>query len=136
MSGRYRAWTPTLLAAFFAFAALMCTFAAVTLLAPGGTLDALWRIKADEHRELLAMGSVIGVAFSLLAVAMTVTAYGTARRRRWGWRLAILIFIVNAFGDALRIAQGAVIEGLLGVMAAGLILWWLTRPQVRASFTQ
>ena len=126
--------TPTVLALFFAFATLMCAFAAATLLFPGTPLDGLWRVKPDEHRQLLALGPAVGAGFAVLAVAMMAAGIGAWRRRRWGWALAVAIFAVNGLGDASRIVSGAVVEGAIGVAAAAAVLWWLTRPQVRRMF--
>ena len=133
MSG-CRARTPTLLGLFFAFATIMCLLAGTSLLTPGGPLDPIWRVKAEEHRSLLAIGPGVGIGFLLLALVMLAASVGSFRRTRWGRQLAIAILAVNAMGDAARIASGAVAEGLIGVAAAGAILWWLTRRPVRAAF--
>ena len=126
--------TPRLLGLFFAFATLMCGLAGATLLNPGGALDGIWQIKPDEHRQLLAMGPKVGLGFLALAFVMLLASIGTFRRRRWAWPLALAIFTVNALGDAARIPMGAAAEGLIGIAATGLILWWLTRPKVRGQF--
>jgi hypothetical protein len=126
--------TPALLGGFFVFATVMCAFAGTTLLMPGGPLDALWAVKAEEHRELLGLGPAAAIGFLALALVMALTSYGAFRRRRRAWLLAIGIFAVNAIGDAMRIPAGAVVEGLIGVAAAGAVLWWLTRSPVRQMF--
>jgi hypothetical protein len=132
---RARAWTPVLLGAFFAFATSMCVAAGVSLLTPGGWLDWIWLIKPEEHGLLVALGPWAGWGFLGLAVAMAAASWGTFRRRRWGLWLAMAIFAANAAGDAARITSGAVLEGVIGVAVTGAILWWLTRPKVRALFS-
>jgi hypothetical protein len=131
---RAQVWTPVLLGAFFAFATLMCAAAGVSLLTPGGWLDWIWLIKPQEHGLLMALGPWAGWGFLGLAVAMAAASWGTFRRRRRGLWLAMAIFAVNAAGDAARIFSGAVWEGVIGVVVTGAILWWLTRPGVRALF--
>ena len=126
--------TPAMLAGFFALAALICAAAGASLLDPGGPLAPMWRIKPDEYRQLLLLGPAAGIGFLALAAVMAAASLGTARRRRWGWRLACAIFAVNGLADAARIPLGAVIEGVIGLGAAGAILWWMTRPAIRAEF--
>jgi hypothetical protein len=114
----------------------MCALAGASLLTPGGPLDWIWRVKPDEHRQLLEMGPAAGASFLGLALIMALASRGALARRRWAWPLAIAIFAANAIGDAARIPFGAAAEGLIGVAATAAILWWLTRPPVRASFTR
>lgn len=108
--------------------------AGTSLLSPGGALDGIWRIKPDEHRQLLALGPAVGAGFLGLALVMLLASYGAFRRRRWAWPLALAIFAANALGDAARIPFGAAVEGLVGIAATGAILFWLTRPKVRGQF--
>jgi hypothetical protein len=128
--------TPILLGAFFVFATAMALLAGITLLIPGSPLDVAWRIKRSEHAQLMAMGSWVGWAFLVLATTAGLASYGSFSRRPWGWRLALAILCVNGAGDAIRAAGGAWLEGLVGVGVVIVIVWWLTRPQVRALFEQ
>jgi hypothetical protein len=127
--------TPWLLGAFCLFATAMALLAAVTLLNPGTVLDGAWSLKPGAHAELAAMGSWVGYGFAALAIVAIWTARGVLTRRLWGWRLAVAGLAVNGLADAARIPFGAVLEGLTGVAVTGAILWWLTRPRVRALFT-
>jgi hypothetical protein len=133
---RASARTPVVLGLFFAFATVACALAGLSLLTTGGSLDAIWRWKPMEHAQLLALGPVVGVGFLALALVMAAASHGSFKRQRWGWRLAIGIFAVNAVGDALRIPAGAVWEGAVGVAATSVILWWLTRGRVRRLFVR
>jgi hypothetical protein len=126
--------TPTVLGSFCLFAAAMAGLAAETLFDPGGPLDPVWRIKPAAHAQLLAMGPWVGLAFSALSVAAVVIAAGVFQRRRWGWNAAVVGIVLNAVGDAARGLSGAWLEGLLGVSVTAAIIWWLTRPRVRALF--
>lgn len=128
--------TPVATAGFFALASLITLAAGASLLAPGAGLDWMWRIKPAEHAQLLAMGPLAGLGFLGFSAVAAATSVGLIRRRRWAWRLAIAIFVLNGVSDAARIPFGAVAEGLLGVVITSLIVWWLTRPRVRALFTR
>lgn len=133
-AGARRPVTPVALGAFCLFAAAMAALAAITLLAPGTPLDAAWRIKPAAHAQLLALGPAVGVGFVLLCAAAIATSVGTFGRRRWGWWVALVGVCANATGDAINGLAGAWIEGLVGVSVTAAIVWWLTRPRVRALF--
>jgi hypothetical protein len=122
------------LGGFFALAALMAAAAGASLLCPGEGLDWIWAIKPDEHRQLLDLGPLPAFGFLALAVLLMLTSVGSLMRRGWSWRLALGLFVANAVGDAARIPLGAPGEGIFGVAVVIPILWWLTRPRVRAHF--
>lgn len=126
--------TPYALAGFFALSTLLTFAAGTSLLTPTGPLDWIWAIKPAEHAELLAMGPVVGAGFLALSLAMAAAAYGTFTRRRWGYWLAALIFLVNGLSDAARGLSGGLVEGMIGVTVTAIVLWWLTRPKVRRLF--
>ena len=65
---------------------------------------------------------------------MALTSVGCFRRKRWGWLLAVAIFALNGLADAVRLLTGAVLEGLIGVIAAGAILYVLSRPKIKRAF--
>lgn len=128
-----RALAPPLLAAFFAFATTMTALVAMTLLAPGGGADAIWKVKPDAYAQLLAFAPASGWAFAALSVLMAATCVGCFTRRNWGWMLAVGVIAANAIGDGVRIASSP-LEGSAGVVIAGAILYWFTRPTTRALF--
>lgn len=129
-----RPLTPPLLGVFFAFATVMTGLSAITLLAPGGPLDAMWRIKPDAYAELRAFAPVSGIGFAVLCAMMAAACFGAVTRRRWGWMLGAALIVANALGDLGRALTGAWVEGLIGVAITGVLLWWLWRPATRAMF--
>lgn len=126
--------TPFVLGAFCIFATAMSALASTTLLAPGGPLDAIWRVKPGGYAQLRALGPWVGWGFAALGFAALATCYGVFRRRRWGWWAAVIGISGNGLGDLARGITGAWLDGLVGVTVAGAILWWLTRLRVRALF--
>jgi hypothetical protein len=126
--------TPMVLGAFFVFAALMSAFSAWTLLAPGGPLDLVWRVKPAEHAQLLAMGPAVGAGFVALALVAAAGSVGAFGRRRWAWWVAVVGIAANGAADGLRGLAGAWLDGLVGVSVTAAIVWWLTRPRVRRLF--
>jgi len=63
-----------------------------------------------------------------------VAAGGWWRRRRWGWILAIVIIAIQLLGDLLNLLRGDVLRGAAGVLIASALLFYMTRPRVRAAF--
>jgi len=126
-----------LVAVFSLLAAAIAAAAGTTLIWPGGPLDIIWSIRNDDtHAKMLALGWPVGAGLWALAVVALVLTIGSFAQRRWAWRLAVAGIAVNGVADLGRLATGGVVEGMVGVVIAGLILFWLTRHSVRAQFTQ
>jgi len=126
--------TPRVFATFFALAAMITGWAGKSLLWRGMPFQSLWRLKPAAHATLAAWSPWSAFGFLALSVVTLAACYGVFRRRVWGWRLALAIFVANGLGDASRALDGAWVEAAVGVGAAVLILGWLTRPRVRALF--
>jgi len=123
-----------LIGLFFAFGAAAAAYAAITLLFPGTRLDVLWTLNERGHAGLLGLGKVAGSLFILLSAALLATAVGWFRRRRWAWMLGVTIVALNAAGDAVNVASGGDRRSGIGVVVAGLLLFYLTRRGVREYF--
>jgi hypothetical protein len=65
---------------------------------------------------------------------MAAASIGCFKQRKWGRWLATSIFAVNGLSDAGQIVLGHVAEGVIGVLVAGAILFYLTRPAVVAAY--
>src|SRR5215467_4391241 len=83
---------------FLCFAATASAYAGVTLLFPGTTLDRAWALNPKAHQQLASLGHLIGVAFLLLAAIFVFDAVGWFRRRRWAWRLTVVIIALQVLG--------------------------------------
>jgi len=127
--------TPFLLAFFSAAAAILLVVTGLSLLIPGGPLDAIWRMAESKHALLLPYGGLAGSAFLLLAIVAVVASVGCYRRRRWGWGIAVAGLAANCVGDAAQIFAGRPLEGISGVVIAAAILVLLTRRPVRDQFS-
>ncbi|MGO9648455.1 MAG: hypothetical protein ACLPOO_10405 [Terriglobales bacterium] len=112
----------------------MATFAGVTLIFPGTFLDRAWALNPVGHAGLTARGRWVGFLFPLLGLTLAAAGMGWLKRRRWGWVLAILLIGGNAAGDLVRLASGAWAAGTVGVLMAGALLVYMTRPGMRRVF--
>lgn len=116
------------------FAATCALYAALTLSWPGTALDALWAVNPTGHAGLLPLGRLAGLGFLLLAMAALLCGWGWLGRRRFAWYGVVAGLAINLLGDAGQIALGRWREGLVGVVAAGLVLAYLTRRSTRERF--
>lgn len=119
---------------FFIFGATMAGYAAVTLFRPGTFLDALWALNKRGHAGLVPFGRKASLLFLVLSGMLAAAAIGWSRRRHWGWTLGVTIISINAAGDLVNLARGERLKGLVGVVVAGWLLIYMTRPKVRAYF--
>ncbi len=131
-SPRPRGWLA--IGIFLIWSAAMATFAGVTLIFPGTLLDRAWALNPVGHAGLTARGRWVGFLFPLLGLTLAAAGIGWLKCRRWGWMLAILLIGGNAAGDLVRLASGAWAAGTVGVLMAGALLVYMTRPGMRHFF--
>ena len=124
-----------LLAFFSGVATLILATAGPSLIWPGTPLDAIWLLNPPRLAELMPYRAFIGPIFIALVVPAALACVGFLLRRRWGWWLGVGALVANGIGDLAQIAMGRVFEGLFGVSIAALLLVYLTRPRVHASFS-
>lgn len=93
---------------------------------------------------LFGAGPVVGVGmgsvlyFLVMAVVLGIILYGFWTFQHWGW---IATLTVTAIATALGLYQlfafaeaGLLVGNLVGVIIGVLVIWYLTRPGVRAMF--
>ena len=119
---------------FFFFAASMATLAAVTLGFPGTFLDRAWELNKTAHAQLAPLGRIMGLPFAALAVVALIAGIGWFKRRRWAWVVGVLGIFLNCVGDVINMAIGEFWKGAVGVVIAGLLLVYMTRPNLREYF--
>jgi hypothetical protein len=119
---------------FLFFGAIMASLAATTLLWRGTPLDRLWDLNPMAYKQLALLGGTVGILFLLLGAALTTAGIGWFRRRRWGWRLAVVIIATQVLGDVVNCVRGDLLRGGTGVIIAGVLLLFLLQPKVRATF--
>lgn len=112
----------------------MASLAGFTLVWRGTALDRIWMLNLRAYRELSPLGRPVGFLFLSLAAVLAIGATGWLKRRRWGWRLAVLIIAAQILGDVVNICFGRIAQGATGVTLAGLLLLYITRRNIRASF--
>jgi hypothetical protein len=120
----------TALIFLFAFGVLASGLALVTLAAPGGPLDTIWRINPRGHEGLLRMGAAACPLLVAVCLACAATAFGLLTRKTWGYRAAVFMLLVNLAGAL----TGNESRAIIGVPVVVLVLWYLSTPAVRLYF--
>jgi hypothetical protein len=124
----------TAIGVFLFFGAVMASLAATTLLWRGTPVDRLWAFNPMAYKQLAPLGGMVGIFFLLLGATLTTAGIGWFRRRRWGWKLAVVIIATQVLGDIVNCVRGDFLRGGTGVIVAGALLLFLLRPKVRATF--
>ena len=116
---------------FFFFGSLMASYAAITLLFPGTFLDRAWKLNPHAHVQLLSKGLIMVLPFAALAIALLLAGVGWFKRRYWGWLIGVCLIAANLLGDLANLVLGNSLKGGAGVLIAGLLLLYMTRPGMR-----
>jgi hypothetical protein len=125
----------TALAIFFVAGALISATAGVSLLVPNGPLEPMWRINPKGREAFATMGAWGPALLAIVCAACATAAIGSWRLRVWGYRTAVAMFVLNLVGDIGNVASGREPRALVGIPIVVLILFYLSRPRVRAAFT-
>jgi hypothetical protein len=78
---------------------------------------------------LLALGAIV-LVLGILYFAVGIGYFGG---KGWAWTLGIIVTILSIIVDIVQIAFGA-FSNVLGLVIGLLILYYLTRPHVKAFF--
>jgi uncharacterized membrane protein len=124
----------TALAVFFATGTIISFISAVSLLIPGNALEPIWQINPHAREQFIVMGHWSSILLFVVSLLCRATAIGCWRGRQWGYRLAIGLFTVNLAGDLLNATIAGERRVLVGIPIVCALLWYLSRPVVRAYF--
>jgi hypothetical protein len=112
----------------------MAAFAAVTLFHPGTVLDRAWNLNRPAYIALAAIGRMVAVPFAVLSIVLFLAALGWFRHQYWGWLLGTTVIATNLAADFIHALLGDWLRSGVGIIIAGLLLFYLTRPAVRTYF--
>jgi len=124
----------TLIGIFLVLSTCILVASTITLLLPGTWLDMIWVVKREAYAGMLPYRHWAGAGFLALGVLMACASVGWWQRRRWAWRLVLVIFAVNMAGDAARLFKGEVWEGAFGIVMVLLLFLHVRSARVRSFF--
>ena len=114
----------TVLAILAIIGGILGILAGVSGLALGPALDASNRV------------AVLGLngAALILGILELVIGIGLWLLKPWAWSMAVIVFVLEAISRALGLVSGPGLGPVLGLIVAGVILFYLFRPEVKAAF--
>lgn len=123
--------------AFLVFATSTAAIIGTLLLFPGKMLESVWRFNSEARSAFQSMGKLASLVLFIVGAVACGGAVGIYRRRKWGWNLAVILFSVNALGDAVSLfAPGRILQGSFGVLISGSFILYLVQPRVRQQFSR
>ena len=124
----------TALALLSIFGTLASGLSFISLLTPGGPLEPMWRLNPRAHEAFSHMGAWALLVLGVVCVGCATSAFGFLTGRRWGYWLGVVGLLVHLIGDVVNTVLGIEPRAVVGVPVVALILWYLSRPGVRAYF--
>ena len=79
----------------------------------------------------IALG--IAAVFVIFGILAFVCAYGLWTGKGWTWYLSVILLVLGLIGSLLSLAANPV-SGIVGLVIAGLLLWYFFRPYVKDYF--
>lgn len=76
-----------------------------------------------------AFGAVIGGLLIVISIVCFIIAYGFLKGRGWAWVLGLIFAIIGIISGIISLPTG-----IISIIINGLIIYYLTRPHVKAFF--
>jgi hypothetical protein len=124
----------TALGCLFVFGVFASGLATVSLLFPGGALEPVWRLNPRAREAFERMGPWPPLLLGAVCVACAFAAYGLFHGRPWGYRLTIVLLLVNLAGDLINAGLGIEPRAFIGIPIVAVLLAYLASRKVRAYF--
>jgi uncharacterized membrane protein (DUF2068 family) len=94
------------------------------------------------EQTALAQGSgsilaVLGALLIPLGIASLVVAYGLFKAKRWAWFVAVVLSIIGLVVNVISLVtanMGAITSALVGIAINAIVLYYLSRRNVRQYF--
>ena len=118
----------------FAAGSIMSALALLTLLTPGGALEAMWRVNPRAHEQLQSTGPWAWVLMAVVSLCCFVATVGLWTGRRFGYVLGVALLAISLIGALANAVVGGERRAWLGVPIAGILLLALIRPKARTFF--
>jgi hypothetical protein len=114
---------------FFAFGCAMSGLTIVLLSFPGTSLDALWGINPAARAGFQRMGAWAIILMVAVCGSCGVASVGLWSSRRWGYRMALIVLVVNVIGDTLNFVLMHDPRTLIGLPIGGAMIAYLVRQR-------
>lgn len=81
-----------------------------------------------------AIGAFAGIIFLVLGALYFVVGFGLWTLKSWAWMLAVILAGIGLALNLLQALSGEIVGGTFGLIVNGVVLWYMTRPHVKAAF--
>jgi lysylphosphatidylglycerol synthetase-like protein (DUF2156 family) len=119
----------TILAVLAIVAAIFALFAGIAIFAVGSLAAA-----GTGRVGFAALGVVGGVLVLAYAAFSAAVAWGLWMQRRWAWYATVVLAILQAVFALSSLVTGGFLSGLLQLVLAGVVVWYLMSPPVQGWF--
>jgi hypothetical protein len=131
---RSRPKSITALSVFFGAGTLISFTSACALIFSKSILRHIWVLNPRAYTAFHSMGMWAIVLLLTVSTLCFLACAGLWYVRRWGYQLAIGMLCGNLIGDTVNVLFGIEPRAIIGIPIVIIILIWITRPQIRASF--
>lgn len=120
----------TILAVLSAIGGVLGILGGVVLLGLGGVGAA-----TTGEAALFGLGAIFGLIALATGIASLAFAYGAWTLQPWAWTLGVAIQALNIILAVVFVIGGSSIGSqIIGVAIAGIILYYLMQPSIKAAF--
>jgi uncharacterized membrane protein (DUF2068 family) len=102
----------------------------------GMVLVGLSSAAADLALPLSGLVAVLGLATLVISVLDLVLAWGLWTLKPWAWMLGIVLEVVGIVLNILEYRSATASSTIIGIVIAGIIIYYLYQPHVRRAFGQ
>jgi hypothetical protein len=134
MPNRSRPIGITALTALFVVGTIASLISAISLSFPGSFLEPIWQLNPHAREGFNRIGPWAIALMTVVCFACICTAFGLWRGLRWGYRLAILMLVLNLIGALANVISGSETRALVGIPVVLLVLAYLSLKQTRDYF--
>jgi uncharacterized membrane protein HdeD (DUF308 family) len=83
---------------------------------------------------LILLIILVGIVFLALGIAYFVMAYGLWKGRGWAWTISLILSWIGIIAGIVYIIQDNLGGGIVNIIINGVIIYYLTRANVKAFF--
>ncbi len=97
------------------------------------TLHLLQLLSTSNNLPTSISNGILAILVLVLGLIVLCTGWGLLKGQKWAWWITVIIFTLGGITDAIKATSGN-IEGIVGVLIAAGIIYYLTRPGVLKLF--
>ena len=94
----------------------------------------MWILNPRARTSFNLIGGLGPLLLAVVGAACGAAAFGLWNQRRWGYRLAVSLLVVNLVGDTVNTALGIEPRAAVGIPIVLVLLAYLAQAHVRRCF--